>query len=531
MIDANFVNTLILILIDVLGVWVALWVYLSNRMEKVNFGLSAMIITILLWINFYHIGYYSSDEPSSLLFFKISGASVFGFFIAYYFFTVRWFFQKSGVYKWIGNVTLIYGFLFAYLTILTNRVIGGVKIESWGSYPIFSTIGWITFYGYVTLLTIIIIYTLVREYGKSDHYKRQKIKYFLYGIFVFTVLNVIFNVLFQVVLNEYRFYQFGNYSTVILIGLTLYAIVKQELFNIKVIATKVITAILWVLLFLLLFTSQSILGVVVNGSIFVAVVIFGIFLNRTVAHEVKQKEELQVLTDKLKELDKQKDEFINVAAHELRAPMTAIKGFLSMVNEGDTGQITDKTREYISDAVNGNERLIRLVNNMLNIARIEEGRMVYQMGVVELDKVAREIVKNFETEAQNKGLQIYLTAPENLNSKVYVDPDRIYEVVGNFVSNSVKYTEKGSVTVKLSNPNSQTIRMEVIDTGVGVTKDEQGKLFKKFERAQSSAGKIIGTGLGLYISKLLIEKFGGRVGLVSEYGKGSNFWFDLPISG
>ena len=112
---------------------------------------------------------------------------------------------------------------------------------------------------------------------------------------------------------------------------------------------------------------------------------------------------------------------------------------------------------------------------------------------------------------------------------VFVDKDRIYEVVGNLVSNGIKYTDTGTVTIKLSNPNPGWIRMEIKDTGIGIPENEQNKLFQKFERAESSVGKTIGTGLGLYISKLLVEEFGGQIGLTSEFGKGSNFWFDLPI--
>ena len=114
--------------------------------------------------------------------------------------------------------------------------------------------------------------------------------------------------------------------------------------------------------------------------------------------------------------------------------------------------------------------------------------------------------------------------------KVEVDPDRIREVIGNYVSNAIKFTDTGKVIIKISNSTKSTIKVEVIDTGPGITKEEQVKLFNKFYRASSTEGKTIGTGLGLYISKLLVDKFGGKVGLNSEFGKGSNFWFQLPLT-
>jgi len=240
-------------------------------------------------------------------------------------------------------------------------------------------------------------------------------------------------------------------------------------------------------------------------------------------------QEIQIANTKLKELDKLKDEFLSVAAHELRAPMTAIKGYLSMILEGDAGEINDTVEEYLKQGVEGNDRLIRLVNNMLNVARIEEGRLVYQMGTVSLKKVVETVFSDFKAEAENKKLEFGLEMASDLKDQVYVNQDRIHEVVANLISNAIKYTDKGSVVVKLIQPSQQKIRFEVVDTGEGISEKEQEKLFQKFFRAESTTGKKVGTGLGLYISKLLIEKFEGEIDCQSELGKGSTFWFELSL--
>ena len=234
--------------------------------------------------------------------------------------------------------------------------------------------------------------------------------------------------------------------------------------------------------------------------------------------------------EKLKELDAQKDEFISMAAHELRAPMTAIKGYVSMVTEGDTGDIPEKARGFLTDASNITDRLIRLVNNMLNVSRIEEGRIVYQEETEHLSSVIQSVFNQFVPEAQRKGLEFKLDIPSQVKDTVKVDPDRVQEVLGNLISNAIKYTDSGSVLVKLSQPNEKAILCEVIDTGPGVSEEEQQKLFQKFQRAESTIGKTTGTGLGLYISKLLVEKFGGKIGLKSKPGEGSTFWFELPLA-
>jgi signal transduction histidine kinase len=235
------------------------------------------------------------------------------------------------------------------------------------------------------------------------------------------------------------------------------------------------------------------------------------------------------LNQKLKALDAQKDEFISMAAHELRAPMTAIKGYVSMVIEGDTGDIPEKARGFLADANSITDRLIRLVNNMLNVSRIEEGRMVFQEEEENLSRVVAAVFNQFAPEAERKGLKYDLEISSNIKDKVRVDPDRIQEVVGNLLSNAVKYTDSGFVKVNLRQPNPKTIRFEISDSGPGISKVEQEKLFQKFHRVETNVGKTTGTGLGLYICKLLIEKFNGKIGLHSEFGKGSTFWFELPL--
>lgn len=239
--------------------------------------------------------------------------------------------------------------------------------------------------------------------------------------------------------------------------------------------------------------------------------------------------ELRDTNMKLKDIDEKKNEFISMAAHELRAPLTAVRGFLSMVVEGDTGPISEKAHEFLLDSLTSSERMIRLVNNMLDVGRIEEGRLTINLSTFPLTAVLAAVHSEFIGEAMNKKLTFNFEKPTAILDTVYADEDKLHEVVVNLVSNAIKYTEFGTVTLRLTNPKPETVRVEVVDTGAGITKEEQKKLFQKFYRVQSNIGKTIGTGLGLYISKLLILRFGGDIGLNSESGKGSTFWFELPV--
>lgn len=239
--------------------------------------------------------------------------------------------------------------------------------------------------------------------------------------------------------------------------------------------------------------------------------------------------ELNSVNNRLQKILRQKDEFISMAAHELRAPMTAIKGYISMLLSGDGGELPDKARGYLLDANSISERIIRLINNMLNVSRIEEGRVTYQMKKGSLLTIAKQVYEQSKFEAQRKGLRYTLEAASDISDFVFVDPDRLYEVIDNLVSNAIKYTISGVVRITITNPNNKYVRLAVVDTGPGISGDEQKKLFKKFYRVKSTVGKTIGTGLGLYISKLLVERFDGTMGIESAVDRGTTFWFELPL--
>lgn len=240
--------------------------------------------------------------------------------------------------------------------------------------------------------------------------------------------------------------------------------------------------------------------------------------------------ELKVLTDRLNSLDRQKDEFISMAAHELRGPATAIKGYLSMVINGDAGEVSERARGYLADAQATNDRLIRLVNNMINVSRIEEGKITYQMDEIKLSALAGAVYSDFKYEADRKNLNYYTEIQDGVNDYVKVDPDRVREVIANLVSNAIKYTNEGFVKIRVLGLNGDKVRLEVVDSGPGISEEEQSKIFRKFYRVKSAVGKTIGTGLGLYISKLIIKSFDGEIGVDSRLGSGSAFWFELPVN-
>lgn len=245
-------------------------------------------------------------------------------------------------------------------------------------------------------------------------------------------------------------------------------------------------------------------------------------------------DQLKQVNEKLKELDKLKDDFVSVASHELRTPMTSIKSYLWMVLNNRGGEIPVKVKEYLERSYGATERLIRLVNDMLDVSRIEGGRVELKNELFDLKQLSSEVVEELKPRADEKGL--YLRVKDQIDSFLaFADRNKTREVLTNFIGNSLKFTENGGIEVYFESETGSSgekfVKTWVCDSGPGIGDDDKQRLFKKFARLENSyisVAKTGGTGLGLYISKSLTEMMGGRVGLESELGQGAKFWFTLP---
>lgn len=246
------------------------------------------------------------------------------------------------------------------------------------------------------------------------------------------------------------------------------------------------------------------------------------------------KEYLVTMTDitREKEFEKSKDEFISIVSHELRTPMTIIKSYLWMLNSGKGGELTEVQTKYITKAMTGSERMISLINDILNISRVEQGKIAFKPEEINLKNFIKEVTEEFKLKAEEKKLELSCTYPEE-EITLYQDKQKIYEILLNLVGNSIKYTDEGSITIIAEKVDNERIRISIKDTGRGIGQDERDQLFKKFQRLSStftSAAEAEGTGLGLYIVNLYVSKMGGTVGVESEgTGKGSTFYIEIPF--
>ncbi len=242
--------------------------------------------------------------------------------------------------------------------------------------------------------------------------------------------------------------------------------------------------------------------------------------------------DLKSANEQLKQMDKLKDDFVSVASHELRTPMTAIKSYLWMAMNGKAGEINEKMKYYLDRAYNSTDRLIKLVNDMLNISRIESGRMKFEFKQVDLGKLVEDVIVEVKSRADELELNLQLQTSTIL--PVLADPDKIQEVLINLIGNSLKFTPKGGSITTTLQQTGDMVTVTVTDTGVGMTEEDVGKLFQKFGLMegsyQTNQNASLGTGLGLYICKTIIETHQGKIWAESAgKGKGSSFNFTLKV--
>ncbi len=235
---------------------------------------------------------------------------------------------------------------------------------------------------------------------------------------------------------------------------------------------------------------------------------------------------------KEQEIDKMKSEFVSVASHQLRTPLSASKWFLEMLINQEAGKVNKEQLEYLDHTYKSNERMIALVNDLLNVSRIESGTIAIEPIPTDIDGMIKSVIFELTPKVKEKKLKVVYNGLKGGIPQIKIDPKLIRQVFQNLLSNAVKYTnEDGQAGVRVKK-DKKYLTFEVFDTGVGIPKAQQPKVFKKFFRADNVITlQTEGTGLGLYVAKSVVDASGGKIWFKSTEGKGTSFFFSLPLSG
>lgn len=271
----------------------------------------------------------------------------------------------------------------------------------------------------------------------------------------------------------------------------------------------------------------------------------GIAIENVLLNEqiLERNEQLRKANIRLRELDQMKDELVSIASHELRTPMTAIKSYLWMALHKEKDNLNENLQKYLERAFMSSDRMIDLVNDMLSASRLEGNRLELHINPLDVCKLINDTIIQLKPKADEKNLKLSFDEPEGDFPRALADEERFNEIMINLVGNALKYTDQGSITIELDvkkkkapqyadNDNTSFVWISIVDTGRGIAKEDMSRLFKKFGKLEqgsfTKSAETGGTGLGLYITKGLVELHGGEIWVESEAGKGSVFTVSLP---
>ncbi len=401
---------------------------------------------------------------------------------------------------------------------------------------------------YNSLLGVLaIIWTsvlFIKNYKKAKPEFKKQIKFMALGIESFLAL---FFIIFYVAdylatlkfvedsrLELYGFIGMGIF--VVMIGIL---IVRFRIFSVGLVAANALIIALLILVGSQLTFAENTTSLALTILTLIMTTLVGLFLAKSVKKEIKQRSELEILTDhldkanvRLKKLDKLKSEFVSIASHQLRSPLTSIRGYASMLAEGSFGNLPAKAKEPV-DRIAESSRLMALaIEDYLNVSRIESGNMKYNLTEFNLKEEVEKITDDIRPSAVKKGLMILFRSKLNSKGVVNADIGKSVQIIHNLINNSLKYTPKGSITIIMRDDlKDKKVFVDIVDTGIGMSQETIDRVFEKFERADNANSvNVAGTGLGLFVALKMANAMKGSITAASEGdGKGSVFTFELPL--
>ncbi len=517
-----------------INLFIGFYILLNNYKKRLNQLFFYLTIGSAIWILF---NFLMAFWPTILL---LKSAYAFGIVVislgviwVYYLIEERLDLFKVVLFSLVGITLFSISYVDNWLIKSASQIyLGGFEGEMGPLFPIYLL--------FAFLALFIIVYKLAVGYKKSFNLKKIQLKYVLIGgtLFVFASFMVSFLLPF---FGYKKLMSLDSVSSLFFTGFIFLAVFKYKFLNPKAIVTALLTFAIWIFLLMRTLLAETLRELMLNGTLLILVILFGILLIKSVLEEVEHREKLEALTkelqatnEKLRYLDKVKSEFLSFASHQVKAPMTIVKGFAQLIYDGTYGRVSKKVKEAAKKIVNSANKMIALVENLLDLRKIDEGKMEYNFAETDVVKLTKDTVEALRPMAQDKKLDLTFTGPAN-EIKIKADSMKLSQVIQNFVDNAIKYTDAGWIRVSVkcqesSVKDKEGVLITVSDSGRGLSLKLQPHLFEQFSRDSEMAKEIQGTGLGLYIAKQIVEAHRGKIWAESEgNGKGSTFFVELPL--
>lgn len=518
---------IITIIINIITLALGVFILAKNPRDKINKSFFWLVLFILLWITSNYLENENLGIFLRMLFLRLDFALA--PFLVFFFVLFCLEFSNYSLKQKFKNYLLSAVAIFSLFS-FSNYIVKNIEI--FNDTTVFK-IG-VLFLPYAILvasLTALGCYILITSYRKSSGIKKIQSFYILTGLSISALIILILNLILpQIVFIPLFISRFGIYGLIFFIFFTTLAIARYHLFGIRVILTEILVSIIAILLFTQVLISKNTFEYIWKGILFSIFLIFGYLLIKSVLREIKLREQLENAYLELQKLDKAKSEFISIASHQLRTPITAIKGYISMMLDGSYGDISGQVKGKLINVFQSNERLVRLINDLLNVSRIESGKIELNFQEVSLEDVIVSAIDILSLEAKRKKIYLRFNKPQKPLQKINVDADKIREVISNLIDNAIKYTQKGGINIEIED-KKDSILIKISDTGEGLSPEEKEKMFQSFSRGTAGTEFYTeGMGLGLYIARQFVEMHHGNIRAESPgKGKGTTFYIALPL--
>lgn len=438
--------------------------------------------------------------------------------------------RKKAIY-----FTLIPAGLIALVSLYGRLLVSEMRVTDYGTLQLVAPGPVMPVYSlFVVLYIVAMIVFIIRAFGATK-VKVDRLR------LLYAVIAVIFTIFFGTILNfvlpllgQDRYNNLGPITMLVVSTFMAYAATKHYLYGVQVVFSEMWAYLLMLIALVWLVVSVSLFNII----FFVLVVSICFRVIFSVISEAekslvlkKQRDQLEKDKLELQKLDQLKDEFLQMATHELNTPISVVKGRLSMILEDNVGNFDQKQKEYLSKIDVDIKRLASLSKDILNVARIDQKKIVVNKKEFNIEELIREIQADLEPRARAKNIKINLSK-KVLTSIIMADQSKIGEIITNLLSNAIKFTPVGGMINISLTQNKDGVMVSVKDNGCGIFEQEQKNIFGKFFQAgrfrENNPQEQQGSGLGLYISKKMIELHGGKIWFHSKENEGSEFSFSIP---
>lgn len=546
----NVVYIFIPLVSGISALWLGIIVLLNNKKSNVNKALFRAIVCISIWLFATTFMLLSKEVNRQVFFDRFAYAGVVFIPITIYYFGLT-------VAKISRKKILAFGYILSFIFLVltqTNYFIDGVYQYPWGVHSqakIFHNLFLVYFVAYIAMF----FNTILSYRKRTTGIEKAQANYILVAFMILNLSSLAFLPAYGIDIPPFT-YLFAVFCVLIL---TL-AITKYHLFNTKVILTELLVIFMGFVLLAVPFSMPTITLKILTGVVFVLFCIFGYYLIEVAHKENERREfaekiaaeervlredaeamagrervlrrEAEKLAGELKRLDAAKTQFLLSTQHHLRSPLSVIQGYLSMIGEGDYGKISAKAKEKIDASLGETQKLIRLVNDLLDVAHFQMNKDTTVKELTDIVNLIGGVAADLENSALSKKIYLRFKKPETPIAEVAIDSRGIREAIYNIIDNAIKYTQEGGVTVAVGAATNK-LRISVADTGIGMDeKDRQGLFGRTFERGEKAkTANVNGKGIGLYLAAQMIINNGGTIRVESQgLGKGSQFIIELPIN-